>query len=153
MRTREQCRRLAMEEKLLTKYMSGFRFYNKTGDTYVEGRVTPNGSSKCYKLRLDIPPDYPNEMPQLYVTSPVTLWKYGGCDTVNDEGISHSFHTQGSGHGGCVEICTVEDWDASLTSVKLLIMGVMWIEAYTQHLQTGEDIDKCLKKMRKLIKS
>jgi len=140
MRTQEQCRRLAMEEKLLKKYMPDFRFYNKTGDTYVEGWVTPNGTSKRYRLRLDVPTEYPNEKPQLYVSSPVTLRKYDGYDTINDEGVSHSFHTLGTGHNGCVEICTVGDWDASLTCVKLLIMGVMWLEAYEAHLDSGDDI-------------
>jgi len=153
MRTQEQCRRLAIDEKLVNKYMPGFRFYDKTGDTYVEGSVTPNGTSNGYRLRLDIPPDYPNSQPQLFVTSPVTLWKHRGRGKINDEGVSHCFHTLGTRHGGCVEICTVRDWDASMTCVKLLIMGVMWLEAYTQHLQTGESINERLEKMRRLIKS
>ena len=153
MRTQEQCRRLAMEEKLLRKYMPDFRFYNKTGDTYVEGWVTPNGTSNRYRLRLDVPPDYPHEQPGLYATSPVILWKHGHHEKLNDEGISHRFHTLGTGHEGCVKICTVSDWDPSFTCVKLLIMGVLWLEAYTQHLQTGETIDERLKKMMRLIKS
>ncbi|MHC4116590.1 MAG: ubiquitin-conjugating enzyme E2 variant [Planctomycetota bacterium] len=153
MRTREQCRRLAIDEKLVDKYMPGFRFYDKTGDTYVEGSVTPNGTSNSYRLRLDIPPDYPNNQPRLFVISPVTLWKHRGRGKINDEEVSHSFHTLGTGHGGCVEICTLRDWDASMTCVKLLIMGVLWLEAYTQHLQTGESINERLLKMRRLIKS
>lgn len=142
-----------MEEKLLDKYMPGFRFYDKTGDTYVEESVAPNGSSNSYRLRLDIPPDYPDSQPQLFVTSPVILRKYRGRGKINAEGVSHSYHTLGTGRGGCVEICTVRDWDASMTCVKLLIMGVTWLEAYTLHLKTGEDIDTCLKKMRRSIKS
>jgi len=140
MRTKEQCKRLAFEEKLLQKYMSNFRFYDKTGDTYVGGWVTPNGTSKRYRLRLDIPDDYPDYVPQLYVTFPVTLWKHGGSGNLNDDKPSHRFHKQGTGHGGCVEICTVEDWNPSLTCVKLLIMGVLWLEAYEAHLDSGKDI-------------
>ena len=153
MRTREQCKRLVVDEKLVDKYMPGFLFRDKMGDTYVEGSVTPNGTSNSYRLRLDIPSDYPNSQPRLFVTSPVTLWKHGGRGKINDEQVSHCFHTFGTGHGGCVEICTVRDWDASMTCVKLLIMGVTWLEAYTLHLKTGEDIDTCLKKMRRPIKS
>lgn len=153
MRTREQCRRLAVEEKLLDKYMPGFRFHDKTGNTYVQGKVTPNGTWNRYRLRLDIPPDYPHSKPSLYVTSPVILRKHGSRDELNDEGISHRFHTLGTGHGGCVEICTVGDWDASITCVKLLIMGVMWLEAYTQHLKTGESINERLKKMKRMTRS
>jgi hypothetical protein len=120
--------------------MPGFRFHDKTGDTYIEGWVTLNGTWIRNRLRLDIPPAYPNSQPRLFVTSPVILRKYRGRGKINDEGISHSFHTLGTGHGGCVEICTVGDWDASITCVKLLIMGVMWLEAYQAHLRTGKDI-------------
>ena len=140
MRTREQCRRLAIDEKLVKKYVPDFRFYDKTGNTYVEGRVTPNGTLSRNRLRLDIPPDYPHSKPALYGTSPVILRKHGGRGKLNDEGVSHRFHTLGTGHGGCVKICTVGDWDASLTCVKLLIMGVLWLEAYQAHLRTGKDI-------------
>ena len=144
MRTLKQCRRLAIDEKLVDKYMPDFHFYDKTGNTYVEGWVTPNGTWNSYRLRLDIPPDYPNSQPQLFVTSPVTLWKHGGHETLNDEIASHRFHLLGTGHGGCVQICTVRDWEASLTCVKLLIMGVMWLEAYQAHLHTGKDIAEFL---------
>jgi len=140
MRTKEQCKRLAFEEKLLQKYMSNFRFYDKTGDTYVEGWVTPNGTSKRYRLRLDIPHDYPDEQPEIYVTSPVILWKHGGHEKLNDEGVSGCFHMLGTGHGECVRICTLCDWEESLTCLKLLIMGVMWLEAYEAHLDSGDDI-------------
>ena len=144
MRTMEQCERLALEEKLLLKYMPGFYFYDKMGATYISGCYRPNGASREYEIRIDIPFDYPYEKPELFIISPVILWKHGNRGTVNDEGVSHAFHTLEAGHGGCVQICHTLDWDASLTCVKVILKAILWCEAYEGHLQTGKDIAEFL---------
>jgi len=138
-----------MEMDLVEEYFPGFTFHEEGGDPYVTGRVTPNGSSTSYQLRSDIPPNFPHQKPRLFVVSPVTLWKHGGHERINDEGFSHRFHTLGTGHGGCCEICHVGDWDASISLVKVLWMGVLWCEAYTRHLACGDDIDTCLQGLRR----
>lgn len=138
-RTMEQCQRLAVEAKLLAKYMPNFRFYEPRGNTYVEGWARTQGG-KAFKLKVVLPPDYPYAKPRLYVLDPVQLPRYGARGTVNDVGISHSFHTFDNGPDGCVQICHTRDWDASLTLLKVLLKGVVWLEAYSAHLRTGRDI-------------
>lgn len=127
-RSREQCERLAFEEALVSLKFPGFRFHNKSGDTYVEGRVNDN-SGRQYELRIDIPYDFPYSAPAMYVMSPQTLWKYGRSGTLNSEGVTHDFHTRSTGHGGRVQICHVANWHASISIVKLLLMGALWVEA------------------------
>lgn len=136
----EQSQRLAMEEKLVNHYMPGYRFYDRTGNTYIEGEARTNGHSHGYRLRIELPPDYPYERPDLFVVQPRVLRMYGGRGTINALGGTHSFHTGGAGPNGCVQICHTGDWDASMTCVKVLIKGHLWLEAYDAHLRTGRDI-------------
>lgn len=138
-RTMEQCQRLAVEQKLLAKYMPDFRFYDPRGDTYVEGWAQTRGG-KSFKLKVMLPPEYPYAKPSLYVMSPVTLPRHGGQGTVNDVGCTHSFHTLENGPDGCVQICHTRGWDASITLVKVLLKGIVWMEAYSAHLRTGCEI-------------
>jgi len=138
-RTMEQCERFAFEAKLLAKYMSDFRFYDPRGDTYVEGWVRTTDGQR-FQLRIDVPPQYPYEKPPLYVVEPNTLWRYGDNDTVNSLGRTHSFHTLSNGPDGCVQICHTRDWNASMTLLKVVLKGILWVEAYTAHLQSGRDL-------------
>ena len=136
----DQQRRLALEEKLLERYHPDFRFYNPTGDTYIQGWIQTNGSNR-YKLCVRIDDDFPYSRPELFVVSPKTLWLYGGRGTINAlESPSHAFHMLGTNADGCVEICHIRDWDASITLVKVILMGILWCEAYDAHLRTGQDV-------------
>lgn len=134
----EQCERLALEEQLLARYMSGFGFYDRTGNAYVQGWCTTNGGNN-YALRLCLPPDFPYDEPKLWVVSPQTLWLHGNRGTVNSLGTSHAFHVYGN-DSGYVNICHTSDWDASITIVKVLLKGILWCEAYDGHLRTGQDL-------------
>ena len=139
-RSLEQCRRLAGEEKVVGKYFPDFQFHNRLGDPHVDGWVRTSGWRKNYKLKLTIPPDFPYSKPHLYVVSPKTLWKRWHLGTINSVGLSHGFHTHGTSPEGFVEICHSRNWAASDTCVKVLLRGIMWLEAYEGHLHTGKNI-------------
>ena len=134
--------RLALEKEILAREMPQFRFCNLSSDTYVVGKTTTSGRRRWYELTLLLPECYPDEMPELYVSSPVTLWKEDGCETVNDEEVSHSFHTLSNGPDGCVQICHFKPdlWYPSIALTAVLMKGLLWLEAYEAHLRTGDDI-------------
>ncbi len=133
-----------LELHLVAECFRDFMFHDDDRGLYVTGWVSPNGSVTSYQLRLDIPPHFPHQKPSLFVTSPVTLWKQGGRERINDEGYSHGFHVLGTGHGGCCKICHLDNWDASVPLIQVLWMGILWLEAYAMHLRCGDDIDTCL---------
>jgi len=139
--------RLVLERKLLAKEMPHFHLYNIDGNAYVSGWQTTRGSHQNYQLKLVLGYYFPDEMPNLYIVSPHTLWKADRYGTINEEETSHAFHTLSNGPNGCVQICHFkhESWDASKTCVGVLIKGVIWLEAYEAHLRTGKDIaDFCV---------
>jgi hypothetical protein len=134
--------RLALERSILAKEMPQFQFYNMNGDTYVAGWAKTSGGCQSYKLTLVLGPMYPDVMPELYIISPDTLWKYCHLGTVNAEGVSHAFHTLSNGPGGQVQICHFKPdlWDSSKTVLAVLIKGLVWLEAYEAHLRTGKNL-------------
>jgi len=138
--TPDQQRRLAVEERLLWKELNQFRMYNHSGETYIAGFQRTNGGFERYELKLQLTPHYPFEMPCLYVTCPRLLFKHGHSGTVNDEGVSHAFHTRSNGPGGCVQICHFNQWNSSFTCVAVLLKGICWLQAYENHRRTGDDL-------------
>ena len=97
--TRFQRRRLACERKVLERKLPQFHFYNPTGDTYVSGIVPLRSAGLSLTVKCVLDPLFPDVMPPLYVTSPLTLWRYRRRGTVNSEGASHAFHTLWNGPG------------------------------------------------------
>ena len=135
-----QQRRLAFEEQILAKELPQFRFQNRHQDTFISGYQGANGPYRRYQLKLVLTCHYPYEMPNLYVVSPITLRKSCVCCTVNAEGVSRAFHTRSNGPGGCVQICHFGSWVSTNTCVKVFLKGIAWIQAYENHLSTGEDL-------------
>lgn len=144
--------RWPFECRLLDRYFQGSTIHEHGRERYVTYWATPNGSSMSYELWLDVFPNFPHQKPGLFVTSPATLWTYGRRKRINEMGVSHAYHVLGTGHGGCCEICHTSDWDASISLVKVLWMGVLWLEAYAMHLRCGDDINTCLKRLAKKIR-
>ena len=66
--------------------------------------------------------------------------------TINSDKTSHEFHTYGNGPNGCVQICHTQKqkWDASKTCVGVFFKGILWVTAYTVHLETGDSIANVL---------
>jgi hypothetical protein len=138
--------RLQFEKSIMQHEMSQFLFYQMGNANYFHGWQTTRTLGRKYTLKLTIPAWYPDEMPSLFVVSPLTLPKYGGRGTINKEGVSHDFHTKANGPGGCVQIChfNPENWDASQTCVGVFTKGILWLEAYNVHLRTGRTIAEIL---------
>ena len=133
--------RLYLERQLLARELSQFSLHLDDDIAYVIGWQGTSRRSKRYQLVLVLPEYYPNEKPELFVTSPRVLQRHGSWGTVNDMGTSHAFHTLDNGPGGCVHICHDDGgWEASKTCVSVLMKGVCWLEAYEAHLATGRNI-------------
>ena len=71
--------------------------------------------------------------------------------TVNDLALtaSHAYHVCGRGHGGCVRICHSSSWSASVTCLKVLVKGMLWLQGYMHHVCTGQTIDHYLQDLRR----
>ena len=139
--TRTQQYRLALEKKLLTRELPQCLLWAWADGARVIGWHVPTGAGTPYQLQLELPPWYPDQEPQLMIASPLLLSKHGGVGTVNDEGLSHSFHTHGNGPAGQVQIChNKEGWDASQTCVSVLYKGICWLQAYWAYFTTGRPL-------------
>ena len=150
---REQQRRLAWEKKELGRRAPRFTFQNLSGDTYITGwQDADSGSTRC-KLKIEIPPCYPDEVPKLFVVSPRLLWKRGHRELLNSEEISHTWHTLENGPYGCVQICHCYegDWDASMTCLTVAKAGMIWVSSYAAHLRTGITIAKHIDQMKQRL--
>lgn len=147
--TLAQCQRLALEAKLLQRYMPDFRFRDPKGAAFVEG-WTRTRDGENYRLMVDLPPNYPYSKPRLYVASPKTLRTHDGSGSINAQGTSHRFHTRDNGPGGMVRICHSGSWDPSRTIVQVVLKGILWCEAYATYLRTGEDIADVLNRLSTL---
>jgi len=139
-RTIEQCRRLATEDKLLKRYMPNCHFFNRMENTYIEGLFQTSEKRNCYTLRLTLPSDFPYQEPDLYVVNPQILWQYGRKETVNSAGTSHAFHTYDNGASGYVKICHTGHWHSGVTCIKVILKGIIWLEAYEAHFRTGKNL-------------
>ena len=100
-------------------------------------------SGKVYTLRIDIPLDYPNSIPAVYITNPKPLRTRSGALIPE---LSTSMHTLQS-KDGCVRICHYgpNSWSPRQTLSKVVMKCRIWLEVYESHLQTGKPIGDILK--------
>ena len=107
-------------EAILRKEMPQFTLYQNGNSASFEGVQETRIGGVSFYVKVSIPPHYPDQMPNLYIISPLILPKSGG-GTINEGGSTHSSHTSGNGPGGCVQICHFESnsWDATKTCVLL----------------------------------
>jgi hypothetical protein len=161
--------RLALEAKLMQKYLPQFRLVYGSIWHYFSGlysptaggepielkwdlpdfpslKIPPLAGSEYFELKLKISNYYPFEMPRLYVVYPSKLWKYKRKGYVNSVEVSHEFHTSSNGPGGCVQIChfSSNNWNSSKTCVGVMTKAILWVEAYCTYLATGISIAKIL---------
>lgn len=140
--TSEQHQRLALEHRLLQQ--EGFGqfsvYWDQARQTYhAEGIATTNSGRK-YNLYLVIPTNFPYERPSLYITAPSPLYTYSGSQ-LTAIGVSHDMHTLAPSNG-CVQICHWRDarWHSSILLYRVFLKGLIWLEAYEQHLATGRPL-------------
>jgi len=140
--------RITCEVCEIPEFLPRMRFYQSGRQLYVEGWTGTCRRRNAYKARITIPPQYPCRAPDLYILSPHTLYMRDGERTINSLGLNHAFHTINNGTDGCVQICHTQTWDASMTCVTVLNKLAVWLEAYENHLRTGETIDAIIEKLK-----
>jgi len=148
--TRAQLERLALERAVLQGAgLTQFDlYYDRTRDIYDVYGTAHTNVGHVFDLWIPIPKGFPETRPPLYVAKPNLLRDaFGG--TINSRGVSHDMHTLGVGPGGVVQICHWRDarWHAAITLDKVLLKGLVWLEAYEQHLTTGKPISHFVRTM------
>lgn len=120
-----------------------FRFLNIGTSSECLVFAMKTNSGKVYTLRIDIPMDYPNSVPAVYITNPKPLKTKFGASMLEP---SASMHTL-TGKDGCVRICHFgyNSWSPRQTLAKVIMKCRMWLEVYEYHLQTGDSSDSVLK--------
>jgi len=139
--------RLALESTILERYLPRrYAFVHPTDSSrsYLDvGLKTKSGNT--YRLKILIPPDYPSAMPLVYVVHPKPLYDYHKQD-LTSIGASGKMHVLTSADG-CVQLCHFKGslWHTNITLYKVALKCLIWLEAYHNHLLTGNDIDYYLR--------
>jgi hypothetical protein len=141
--TADQRKRLVLEHEVL--HREGFDqfsvYINNSTDTYyAKGTATAN-SGRRYQLYIPLPSGYPWERPPMYLTDPYPLRMADGR-LVTALGVSHQMHTLEPSSNGWVQICHWRSgrWHSQILLMKVFLKGLVWIEAYEQHLATGRPL-------------
>jgi hypothetical protein len=140
--------RLDKEDALIKKYFTGFRIQSP-GDAVYGGAIGRIQSSRNILYTLWIPlGGFPNEAPSMYIVDPKILKDYYG-KLLSSYGVSSSMHLRSPDSNNNVQICHYNNqyWSPNVTLYKIIMKGKLWVEAYENHLITGNDIDFYLKHM------
>jgi len=146
-----QRERIALEHQLLHHVgLAQFSVYHdRPGDRYDVLGTTYTNAGNSYDLWIPIPLGYPDVRPPLYVVRPNPVQMANGR-TVNELGLTHDMHTLEPGPKGMVQICHWRSarWHAGITVEKVLLKGLIWLEAYEQHLATGKSLNTFVRTMQ-----
>ena len=117
--------------------------------TYVEVEVSCTNEEK-YILRVYIPNDFPNSCPSVVVISPNGILRRANGSFLRTA--SRNDHILSS-KDGYTQICLFRSdiWMGDATLSQVVKKGVIWLEAYELHLQTGDPIDKFLQAEETLL--
>ena len=137
--------RLGYEKGILEEYFRDkVKWIEPTSPTKTRVELEMKSSSnKAYKLRLYLNEDFPNSCPHMAIVHPKNM------RTRDNEPIpllNSSFHTLGLTVDGFTKLChfSPDLWTQDNTLYQVLMKGIMWIEAYEGHLQTGNSMDTYL---------
>lgn len=141
--TIEQRRRLALEHQLLQiKDFSQFSVYqHQATDEYTASGTASSNAGRQYYLYIPIPTGFPYQRPPMYVTDPCPLRMANGV-SIHTLGVSHQMHTLTPSAAGWAQICHWRDnrWHSGIFLHEVFLKGLIWIEAYEQHLATGRPL-------------
>jgi hypothetical protein len=124
--------------------MSQFSVYHdKTRDDYYGAGWATSSSGKRYDLFLSIPTNFPDGRPELYITDPLPLRAADGS-LVSALGVSHAMHTLTPSASGWVQVChwRADRWHPGILLYRVFLKGLLWVEAYEQHLATGRPLSE-----------
>ena len=142
--------RLTYENQVLQQDgMPQFQIYKDQPNGYYLLGNQRTSANNSYTLWSPIPAGYPHSRPHLYICTPNPLWGFGRTRTINEYGVSHRMHTLSNGPNGQVQICHWRDerWHSGITFNRVMIKAMLWLEAYEQHLATGQDIHEFVRTM------
>lgn len=143
--------RLVLENQILDRDgLSQFQVYRRQyGDGFFLSGIHRTSSENSYSLRSPIPSRYPYRRPPVYITDPNPLWGFDYRRTINSYRLSHGMHTLENGPNGEVQICHWRDdrWHSGITLNKVMIKAVLWLEAYEQHLSSGNTLSSYVSTM------
>ena len=141
--TSEQRQRLGLEQAALQQEGFGqFNVYRKeSDDTYYASGYTLSQAGYRYALHISIPSGFPNQRPPMYLTEPCPLLMRDGT-LVSSLGVSHQMHTLAPSPNGMVQLCHWRDarWRSGIRLHQVFLKGILWIEAYEQHIATGRPL-------------
>ena len=139
----EQQNRLAKEWEILQKYFPNFQFKYYGTQLCLEGYMITN-KNVSYGIRLYVPYDMPNSVPEAVITFPSPVNDYFGNSLAN---YSHSavMHLLAP-RDGCPKICTYKatHWNPNRTFYNVLMKVRIWLEAFDGHKSTGKNLDSYL---------
>ncbi|MGW0808067.1 LacI family DNA-binding transcriptional regulator [Nonomuraea sp. NPDC002799] len=135
--------RLVAERAVLERVFPDFQFHGPLDQTYVAGAWTSHGGN-AYTIRVDIPPGYPDECPNTYITQPSPLQSYSR-KSLESYGTSDGMRTFQTDRPGWVKIDIHRPaWSANISLVKVIHGAMLWLTAYEAHLQEGSSISRFL---------
>jgi hypothetical protein len=141
--TQEQRDRMALENQYLkSEGLDQFCvYYDNADDSYSARGTATSNSGRQYTLWTTIPSGYPYSRPSMYLTWPLPLLMADGT-RISSLGISHIMHTLTPSSSGHVQLCHWRDnrWHGGILLYRVFLKGLLWIEAYEQHLSTGRSI-------------
>jgi len=140
----EQQNRLNKEWEIVQNYFPGFQFVNIGSHLCLEGWMTTNKRNQ-YGLRLYVPSDIPNSIPEIVVIYPNPVMDYWGRDLVVYQH-SATMHLL-TPKDGYPKICTYKatHWNPNRTFYNRLMKARIWLEALDGHKLTGQQLDYYLK--------
>ena len=126
----------------LIKYYSQGNFHFIYGDYISSSKIN-------YTIWCKLPINYPDTCPSVYIHRPNPLIAHGGIQ-VNSYGVSHEMHTLEPSSDGEVQICHWRQsrWHSGITFNKVMLKVMLWVEAFEQHLSTGQTINSFVSTMR-----
>jgi hypothetical protein len=146
--------RLGYENQVLKQDgLSQFQvYYDASRNSYYLSGEHRTNIGKAYTIWSPIPSNFPYGCPPVYIYKPNPLVGYAGLKTVNSYGVSHEMHTLSNGPNGEVQICHWRQsrWDSSITLNRVMLKVALWLEAYEQHLATGQSINEFVRTMQEI---
>ena len=152
--TTKQRERLVAEHQVLQS--EGFTqfsvYHDKANDTYYASGWAVSAAGYRYGLYMSIPPGFPDERPMMYITDPLPLLMRDGSK-LSALGVSHYMHTLTPSPNGMVQICHWRDnrWHSGILLYKVFLKGLLWIEAYEQHVATGRNLSEFVGTMAETV--
>ena len=141
--TIEQQKRLNKEWEFVRKYFPAFQIKFVDLRIFLEGWMKTNFKNQYY-LRVYVPRDFPNSVPEVVIMFPENLIDYHGKKLV-DHNQNPAMHLLPP-REGYPTICTYKPthWNPSITIYNVLVKSRIWLEAFDGHRVTGKPLDHYL---------